>query len=168
MAAPAFSKGEVLLALLVFSDGQGGKRRPVLVVSDFGDSDLLVVPITSHAARTQTDVFLNDWKNAGLKVPSTVRTEKFATIAKSCVVKKLGALPANDATRVSQSISLFANKSSGRQRHKAVHCSNASACFRAASVWPPNMRVNSVTRSFLFSKEISEIVRPSLTCLVTT
>jgi mRNA interferase MazF len=113
MAAPVFSKGEVLLALLIFSDSQGSKRRPVLVVHDFGDSDLLVVPVTSHAARIQTDVFLNDWRNAGLKLPSTVRTEKFATVAKFCVVKKLGALSENDSTRVGQSISAVCKQIAG-------------------------------------------------------
>ena len=45
---PTHIQGEVLLAWLVFSDGQGGKRRPVLVVHDFGDDDLLVVPITAR------------------------------------------------------------------------------------------------------------------------
>jgi mRNA-degrading endonuclease toxin of MazEF toxin-antitoxin module len=113
MTSSAFSQGDVLLALLVFSDSQGSKRRPVLVVHDFGDSDLLVVPITSHAARTQTDVFLNDWKSAGLKLPSTVRTEKFGTVAKSCVVKNLGTLPANDLTRVKQSISAVCKQIAG-------------------------------------------------------
>ena len=48
MAAPLYSQGEVLLAWLVFSDGQGTKRRPVLLVRDFGDADLLIVPITSQ------------------------------------------------------------------------------------------------------------------------
>ena len=46
--------------------------------------------------------------------------------------------------------------------------SNASACFRAASLWPPSIRASSVTRDFLSSNLISEIVRPSFTCLVTT
>jgi hypothetical protein len=48
MGTPAYSRGDVLFAWLVFSDGQGTKRRPVLVVQDFGDDDLLVVPVTSH------------------------------------------------------------------------------------------------------------------------
>ena len=48
------------------------------------------------------------------------------------------------------------------------YLSNASACLRAASVWPPSIRASSVTRYFLSSNVISEIVRPSLICLVTT
>ena len=65
----AHTQGEVLLAWLVFSDGQGAKRRPVLVVNDFGDDDLLVAPITSQAARVCADVGLSDWQGAGLKLP---------------------------------------------------------------------------------------------------
>ena len=48
MANATFAFGDLLLALLIFSDGQGSKKRPVLVVYDFGDADLLVVPVTSH------------------------------------------------------------------------------------------------------------------------
>ena len=101
---PAHFQGEVLLAWLVFSDGQGTKRRPVLVVHDFGDDDLLVVPITSQHARTATDLVLTDWKSAGLQLPSTVRAEKLATISKSCVARKLGALPAAEMVRVKEAL----------------------------------------------------------------
>ena len=100
MAAPDYAQGEVLLALLVFSDGQGAKRRPVLVVWNFGDADLLVAPVTSHPARMEADLVLSDWSNAGLKLPSTVRCEKLATISKSCVVRKLGVLRPPDLAGV--------------------------------------------------------------------
>ena len=101
---PAHNQGEVLLAWLVFSDGQGAKRRPVLVVHDFGDDDLLVVPITSQRARVATDLILLDWKSAGLKLPSTVRVEKLATIEKSCVARKLGVLPSAELVRVKETL----------------------------------------------------------------
>jgi hypothetical protein len=52
---PAHFQGEAHLAWLVFSDGQGSKRRPVLVLHDFGDDDLLVAPVTSQRARIATD-----------------------------------------------------------------------------------------------------------------
>jgi len=96
--------GEVLLAWLVFSDGQGAKRRPVLVIHDFGDDDLLVVPITSQPARVAADVVVSDWQSAGLKLPSVVRVEKLATIAKSCVARKLGALPTGELARVRETL----------------------------------------------------------------
>ena len=104
MPAPVQAQGDVLLAWLVFSDGQGTKRRPVLVVQDFGDDDLLVVPITSQPARVTSDVVLSDWQRAGLKLPSTVRMEKLATIEKSCVPRKLGVSPSSELARIRQAL----------------------------------------------------------------
>jgi hypothetical protein len=52
--------------------------------------------------------------------------------------------------------------------HAATSFSIASACLRAASLCPPNIRANSVTRSRLSSKLISEVVRPAFTSFVTT
>jgi len=45
---------------------------------------------------------------------------------------------------------------------------SSSAWRRVASVWPPSIRASSVTRSRGASRAISEMVRPSRTCLVTT
>ena len=97
-------QGDVWLALQVFTDGPGSKRRPVLVVHDFGDQDLLVVPITSQPARTASDVLLANWKVAGLRLPSTVRTEKLGTIEKSCAERKLGTLALADLAQVRQAV----------------------------------------------------------------
>jgi len=100
MPMPAHTQGDVLLAWLVFSDGLGRKRRPVLVVHDFGDDDLLVLPITSQPARVTADVVLSEWRSAGLRLPSTVRVEKLATIDKSCVARKLGVIPPPELAKV--------------------------------------------------------------------
>jgi mRNA interferase MazF len=96
MPSAVYSPGEVLPAWLVFSDGQASKRRPVLLVYDFGGDDLLVLPITSQPVRVSTDVMVSEWKAAGLMLPSTIRVEKLATIAKSCVARKLGRLVPGD------------------------------------------------------------------------
>jgi mRNA interferase MazF len=101
---PTHFQGKVLLAWLVFSDGQGAKRRPVLVVHDFGDDDLLVTPVTSQAARSSADVVLANWQGAGLRLPSVVRMEKLATISKSCVTRELGMLPPNELVRVKEAL----------------------------------------------------------------
>ncbi len=102
MPVPAFASGDVVLAWLVFSDNQARKRRPVLVVCDFGDDDLLVLPITSHPARVATDLIISDWKAAGLKLPSTVRVEKLATIGKTCVERPMGRLAPGDHAKVNE------------------------------------------------------------------
>jgi mRNA interferase MazF len=99
-----YTKGDILLASLAFSDAQGSKRRPVMVVHDFGDEDLLVVPVTSHSVRSSNDVEVSDWNSAGLKLPSTVRVEKLATIAKSCVARQLGELTEQDRSAVERTL----------------------------------------------------------------
>ena len=75
-----------------------------MAVRDFADNDLLVIPVTSHPVRTTTDVVLNQWREAGLKLPSTVRVEKLTTIDKSCVIRKLGALLPNDLAAVQKTL----------------------------------------------------------------
>ena len=88
--------GDVLLVPITFSDVSAQKKRPVLVVRDTGDADLLVVPITSHPPRTFEDVPLPGWAAAGLRLPSTARMSKLATVAKVSVIRKLGALTERD------------------------------------------------------------------------
>jgi mRNA interferase MazF len=102
MPAREFAPGDVLLAWMVFSDGQMRKRRPVLVLFHFGDDDLLVAPITSHPVRVATDVVIAEWQAAGLRLASTVRTEKLATIGKSTVARSLGKLATPDRTKVNE------------------------------------------------------------------
>lgn len=100
----SFSKGDILLVALVFSNQSGTKRRPVMVVHDGGDDDLLVLPVTSHASRTRFDVPVSEWQRAGLRVPSIARVEKLATIAKSTVIRKLGSLSETDLANVTATL----------------------------------------------------------------
>ncbi len=92
----SFSPGEVLLVPVVFSDGSGHKKRPVVIVYESGDADLLVAPITSQVARSPRDVPVVNWQRAGLRLPSVVRLEKLATVEKSTVVRKIGHLAPDD------------------------------------------------------------------------
>ena len=90
------SPGDILLVPVVFSDGSGHKRRPVVVVYDSGDADLLVSPVTSQLARSPRDVRVTEWQRAGLRLPSIVRLEKLVTVTKSTVIKKMGQLAPAD------------------------------------------------------------------------
>ena len=49
-----YAPGDILLAGLVFTSQTGAKRRPVMVIRDGGDDDLLVVPVTGQAAQDLT------------------------------------------------------------------------------------------------------------------
>ena len=70
--------GDVLLARLPFPDGGGFKLRPVLVVHEHGDGDLLVVPVTTHDPRGVGDTPISLWQEAGLRLESIARMCKFA------------------------------------------------------------------------------------------
>ena len=59
---------------------------------------------TGQAARVASDVGLNDWQGAGLRLPSVVRAEKLATIEKGTVLRSLGRASAADWARVKQSL----------------------------------------------------------------
>ena len=91
-----FSPGEILLVPVVFSDGSGHKKRPVVVVYDSGDADVLVAPVTSQMARSPRDVPVVNWQPAGLRLPSIVRLEKMNTVEKSTVIKRMGQLAPDD------------------------------------------------------------------------
>jgi hypothetical protein len=56
--------GDVLLARLPFHDGGGFKLRPVLVIHEHGDGDLLVVPVTTHDPRAAGDTPITLWQEA--------------------------------------------------------------------------------------------------------
>jgi mRNA interferase MazF len=113
MKPVAFSRGDVLLAEMIFSAGGGAKTRPVIVVYDFGDVDLLVLPVTSHPPRGPFDLPIQNWRGAGLLLPSTIRIEKLATIAKTTVTKKLGRVAPSDLSTLQQRlVSVFKTLSS--------------------------------------------------------
>ncbi|MBI4026194.1 MAG: type II toxin-antitoxin system PemK/MazF family toxin [Verrucomicrobia bacterium] len=103
----AYRFGDVLLATLTFSDGSGAKKRPVLVVHEPGDDDLLVVPVTSHPTRVTEDVTINDWAAAGLRLPSTARMAKLTTLGKVTVVRAMGKLSAGDTRTAREVLSRF-------------------------------------------------------------
>jgi mRNA interferase MazF len=90
------SPGEILPAALVFTNQAGLNKRPVMVIRDTGDDDLLVAPVSGQAVRVAYDLILSDWQKAGLRLPSVVRVEKLATIEKGTVLRSLGRTSAVD------------------------------------------------------------------------
>jgi mRNA interferase MazF len=95
-----YQRGDVVLVTLTYSNQMGAKRRPVVVLRDAGDADVLVAPVTSQASRVVDDVSLVDWRQEGLKLPSVVRAEKLATVEKSAIIRLLGKLTDRDRTAV--------------------------------------------------------------------
>jgi mRNA-degrading endonuclease toxin of MazEF toxin-antitoxin module len=101
MTLSEYEFGQVLL-LNAFPYSQPGqvKKRPVLVLADIGDQDIVVARITSEGPRNKYDLLLDRWKESGLLLPSSIRLTKIATLQKTLVLKKLGRLGSPERRKV--------------------------------------------------------------------
>lgn len=100
--------GDVVLIEFMFSDGQGSKKRPALVISSQAYNDtrqeIIIAAITSNITRVlYGDTPITHWKPAGLLFPSLV-TGIFQTVKKKRVLKILGTLQADDVVEVGNSL----------------------------------------------------------------
>jgi len=82
--------GTIVLLKFPFTDSIGYKRRPALVLQDFEDGDILVCRITSKIYKSQYDIYLDNWAQFGLKLPSVVRVHKMATLEKDMMETIMG------------------------------------------------------------------------------
>jgi PemK-like, MazF-like toxin of type II toxin-antitoxin system len=88
--------GDVLVINFPFTDGKGSKRRPVLVLKETADDDILVIKITSKIYSTEYDVQIIDWQKSGLLSLSVIRTHKIQTIHNSLAFAYVGELSLPD------------------------------------------------------------------------
>jgi len=103
-------QGDVWLANVLFKGSYRAKQRPVIIVSNelAIDVDVIIAPVTSQRARSQFDVVLEYWAEAGLLKPSVARTSKITSVHGSELKRCLGVLHNNDLERVLQTCrSLF-------------------------------------------------------------
>jgi len=98
------SFGDVVLVHFPFTDHTASKKRPAVIVSSdaYHQSrpDVIVMAVTSQVPRTERsleEVLVRDWNAAGLLKPSVIKPV-VATIERSLVLKKLGALEQADVT----------------------------------------------------------------------
>jgi len=96
----SFAAGDIVLLQFPFTDAAGSKRRPALVLLDTADEDIEVARVTGQLSATPQDVTLDEWKQAGLLLPSVARLHKVATLQRGLVDKKLGRLAPGDWSRV--------------------------------------------------------------------
>ena len=86
------SRNDVVLLPIPFTDLTSRKVRPAIVIGNNG-TDLFLVPISS--VLMNTDFPLNEWRTAGLNVPSGVKAQ-LATVEERLVVKVVGQLAGKD------------------------------------------------------------------------
>jgi len=89
-----YSRGDIVLIPVPFSDLTATKRRPVLVVSnDTNNStsqDMIVVAITSNLIQPGIQITTSDMISGQLPKPSVVRSDKIYTLDQGIVVKSIG------------------------------------------------------------------------------
>jgi mRNA interferase MazF len=91
----SFSRGEVVLLPIPFTDLTSRKVRPAVVIGNSSHpGDLFVVPISSVVQNV--DLMVQDWRSAGLNVPCGMKSQ-IATIEDRLVVKSVGLLSLQDS-----------------------------------------------------------------------
>ena len=94
----SFSKGEIVLLPIPFTDLTSRKVRPAVVIGHSTHvGDLFVVPISS--VQQNVDLRLQNWRAAGLNVPCGVKSQ-IATIEDRLIVKSVGLLSRADAVEL--------------------------------------------------------------------
>jgi mRNA interferase MazF len=90
----SFSRNEVVLLPIPFTDLSSRKVRPAVVIGHSGHAgDLFVVPISSQLQHV--DLVLQDWQAAGLNVLCGIKSQ-IATIEDRLVIKSVGVLSSAD------------------------------------------------------------------------
>jgi len=82
--------GEVVLLRMEFH------LRPAIVLLDAGDDDFVAAPVTSRPRLSEYDLPIQEWKIAGLNVPSFIRIHKLTVLPKNAIVRQLGSLTRPD------------------------------------------------------------------------
>ncbi len=100
-----FKFGDIVLLRFPFTDQQGSKRRPAVVISNqaYNEArpDVILMAITSQI-RERTgfgELAIDGWKEAGLLKSSIIKPVIF-TIEQKLIIKRLGQLKENDQTTI--------------------------------------------------------------------
>ena len=91
--------GEIWLADIPFTSGVASKLRPVLVLWTDA-ADVVVAAVTSAQPRSTTDVAMQNWAAAGLRVASTVRLSRLDCLEQQLLRRRLGVLTPTDADQL--------------------------------------------------------------------
>ena len=102
-----FESLDVVVVPFPFTDRRTSKRRPALIVSSsiFNrvHDQCVMAMITSAGNDWPSDVAIQGWREAGLKVPCKVRFKLF-TLDDSLIVRKLGRLAKEDGEEVIKAV----------------------------------------------------------------
>jgi mRNA interferase MazF len=105
---PSYTKDDIILVQLPFSDLSGSKIRPAVVVNaEHISKDLIIVPLTGKTlSLLEGEFILSEWAAAGLKLETAIK-RGFYTVHQSLVTKTIGKLADPDAEQLDRSIQIW-------------------------------------------------------------
>jgi mRNA interferase MazF len=106
-------KGKIVLIPFPFTDLASTKLRPALVLYE-GEKDVVVAFISSQIDKLKPiDITINEknaeFKQTGLKLTSTIKLDKVATISKELIVGEIGEIGSNLRKEVNRKITEIYN-----------------------------------------------------------
>lgn len=106
-----YKKWDIILVPFPFTNLRTVKKRPALILSPDSynsDRDVVILFITSNidAKPKPGDHSIEFWEESGLPKPSKTKM-KFATIATSIIVKKIGSLHNSDRFEIRDKLQTF-------------------------------------------------------------
>jgi mRNA interferase MazF len=100
-------KGDLVLITFPFTDLNGSKLRPAVVLA-YTSLDITVCFVTTQIQwREETDVLILPSRRNGLKQNSLVRTSKIATLDKSLAKGLLGELSEGDLSELDTKLKMI-------------------------------------------------------------
>lgn len=97
---------DIYIADVYFTKDDGEiicKARPVMVRED-GVYMITISEITSHAPRDNNDYLIQDWREAGLEVPSVLRLGYKFKISKYLIYDRIGRFTLRDIKNISHKL----------------------------------------------------------------
>lgn len=102
-----YSKNKIVLVKYPFTNLSNYKIRPAVIISKSIYNDVFIVPLTSKTAfLSEGEFILNDWKKAGLNIPSAVKRGIY-TIDSKLIIKEIGHITKEDFEKLKSSVLLW-------------------------------------------------------------
>ena len=100
-------KGQIVVIPFPFSDLSGAKKRPALVIADWGGADIMCCQITSKSKFDGIEINLRkeDFDSGELTVESNIRPNKIFTADKKNVISIAGKISSQKYSEVINQIS---------------------------------------------------------------
>jgi mRNA interferase MazF len=101
-----YLKGIVLIIRFPFSNLTGSKKRPALIVADWGGDDVILAQITSVAYTDKFAVNLNtpDFTNGSLHKESFIRPNKLFTADRTTLLNSIGTISIEKMKEITDAI----------------------------------------------------------------